>query len=75
MIMKIMKYSDSRTFKGLFTSNSKTFKALLIYCVFKDCFPGPGKVTIFKDFQGRVSTTAVQIDAISYKNFHFSTAF
>ena len=42
MLTIIMKYSDSRTFKGLLHQNSKTFKAL----VFKD-FSGPEKMTFF----------------------------
>jgi len=47
----VMKYSDSRTFKGCLHQIPKLSRP---YSVFKD-FPGPGKMSsCLKDFQGHV---------------------
>ena len=54
-----MKYSDSRTFKGLLHQIPTLSRP---YSVFKD-FPGTGKKTnFFKEFQGRVATLGMTID-------------
>ena len=48
VLTTVMKYSDSRTFKGLLNQIRKLSRP---YSVFKD-FPGPGKMTDFlKEFQ------------------------
>jgi len=53
LLTMIMKYSDSRNFKGLLHQIPKFSTP---YSVFKD-FPGPGKITnFFKDFHGPVGT-------------------
>jgi len=54
VVMPILKYWNSRTFKDLLHQIPKNSRP---YSIFKD-FPGPGKMEkkFFKDFQGRVAT-------------------